>query len=117
MSTLPSAITNLSIAGKFELLDALWQDIESHAPVLTDEQSAELDRRMANYEQDPSTVIPREQVKADLLKQRSTNVLLKGTASAVPLAALLPAGFSRCGTPLHVRPKPVPHSSRPCLTR
>jgi putative addiction module component (TIGR02574 family) len=69
MSTLPSAIADLSITEKFDLLDALWQDIESHTPELTDEQSAELDRRVAKYEQDPSAAIPWEQVKADLFNR------------------------------------------------
>jgi len=69
MSTLPSQISGLSVAEKFELLDALWQDIEAHPPTLSDEQSAELDRRMTRYEQEPSAVIPWEQVKADLFKQ------------------------------------------------
>ena len=69
MSTLPSQISDLSIAEKYELLDALWEDIEAHAPELTDEQTAELDRRIAKYEQDPSAVIPWEQVKADLFNR------------------------------------------------
>ncbi len=69
MSTLPSQISALSVAEKFELLDALWQDIEAHPSVVSDEQLSELDRRMAKYEQDPSAVIPWEQIKADLMKQ------------------------------------------------
>ena len=69
MSTLPSQIADLSVTEKYELLDALWQDIESHSPALSDEQSAELDRRIANYEQDPSAVIPWEQVRSDLFKR------------------------------------------------
>ena len=69
MSTLPSQISGLSIAEKFELLDALWQDIEAHTPALSEEQSAELDRRMASYEQNASDIVPWEQVKADLFKR------------------------------------------------
>ena len=69
MSTLPSQISDLSVTEKFDLLDALWQDIEAHAPTLSDEQSAELDRRMAKYEQDPSDVIPWERVKGDLFER------------------------------------------------
>ncbi len=69
MSTLPSQISGLTVAEKFDLLDALWQDIEAQAPALTGEQSAELDRRLANYEQNTSSVIPWEQVKADLFNQ------------------------------------------------
>ena len=69
MSTLPSQISDLSIDEKFDLLDALWQDIEARSPALSDEQAAELDRRIAKYEQGPSDVIPWEQVKADLFKR------------------------------------------------
>ncbi len=58
MSVLPSEIKNLSVDEKCELLDALWQDIEAQRPALSDEQVAELDRRMAHYEQEPSAVIP-----------------------------------------------------------
>ncbi len=68
MSILPSQVSALSVAEKFELLDALWQDIEAHAPAVSGDQLGELDRRMAKYEQDPSAVIPWEQVKADLFK-------------------------------------------------
>lgn len=69
MSTLPSQISDLSIDEKYELLDALWEDIEAHAHELTDEQTAELDRRIAKYEQDPSNVIPWEQVKVSLFNR------------------------------------------------
>ena len=69
MTTLPSQISALSVAEKFELLDALWQDIEAHPAAVGEEQLAELDRRMAKYEQDPSDVIPWEQIKADIFKQ------------------------------------------------
>lgn len=37
---------------------------------LTDEQRAELDRRIAKYEQNPSDVIPWEEVRARLLKKQ-----------------------------------------------
>jgi putative addiction module component (TIGR02574 family) len=66
MNTLPSQISGLSVAEKFDLLDALWEDIEAQAPALSEEQTAELDRRMAKYQRDPSIAIPWEQVKADL---------------------------------------------------
>jgi putative addiction module component (TIGR02574 family) len=38
-------------------------------PALSEEQLAELDRRMAKYEQDPIAVVPWEQIKADLFKK------------------------------------------------
>lgn len=70
MSILPSEISCLSVAEKFELLEAIWEDLAAQAPsALSDEQSAELDRRIAGYEQAPDAVIPWEYVKADLFKK------------------------------------------------
>lgn len=70
MSNLQNEIGNLSAAEKFELLDTLWESIEADVPALTDEQRAELDYRVARYTQNPSDVIPWEQVKAGLIKQQ-----------------------------------------------
>jgi putative addiction module component (TIGR02574 family) len=64
MATLPGNISSLSDAEKFELLDALWENLEAHASTLSAEQAEELDRRVAAYERDPSAVITWEQVKA-----------------------------------------------------
>jgi len=64
MATLPSNISGLSDAEKFDLIDALWQDLETHSPALSAEQAEELDRRVADYEKNPSDVVSWEQVKA-----------------------------------------------------
>ncbi len=69
MATLPNNISSLSTAEKFELLDALWEHLESHPASLSVEQAEELDRRVAAYEEDPSAVVPWEQVKAGPPKQ------------------------------------------------
>ena len=66
---LRSEIDRLSTAEKLDLLDALWESLEADAPPLTDEQREELDRRIAHYEQDPSDVIPWEQVRAGLFRK------------------------------------------------
>lgn len=39
MATLPSNISSLSAAEKFDLLDALWEDLEAHSPTLSAEQA------------------------------------------------------------------------------
>lgn len=70
MSHLPHEIEHLSAAEKFELLDALWESLESHLPALTNEQREELDIREARYGQNPSAVLTWEHVKAGMLKQR-----------------------------------------------
>jgi putative addiction module component (TIGR02574 family) len=67
MSDLKSQIGGLSTAEKFELLDALWESLEAEAPAPTNEQGAELDRRVANYRQNPSNVISWEQVRAAII--------------------------------------------------
>jgi hypothetical protein len=37
MATLPNNISSLTAAEKFELIDALWEDLESHASTLSAE--------------------------------------------------------------------------------
>jgi putative addiction module component (TIGR02574 family) len=69
MATLPNNISTLSPAEKFELLDALWEDLEAHEFTISSEQAEELDRRIAAYEKNPSAVTPWEQVKAGLPKR------------------------------------------------
>ena len=70
MANLPTEISSLSVAEKFDLLDALWEDLAVQAPdALSHAQMEELDRRVASYEENPGDVIPWEQVKADLFKQ------------------------------------------------
>jgi putative addiction module component (TIGR02574 family) len=70
MSNLQNEISSLSTAEKFELLDVLWESLEADAPALTDSQRAELDYRVAGYEQNPSDVIPWDQVRTGLFKKQ-----------------------------------------------
>ena len=58
MSDLRSQLANLSAAEKVELLDAVWESLESDAQSLTEAQRAELDSRIARHEKNPSDVIP-----------------------------------------------------------
>ena len=69
MSDLLQRINGLSAAEKAELLDAVWESLETDARSLTDAQRAELDHRLARHEQNPSDVIPWEQVKTGLSKK------------------------------------------------
>ena len=69
MSALRDQIASLSPVEKAELLDEVWESLEADAIALTDEQRAELDYRIARHEQNPSDVIPWEQVRARLLKK------------------------------------------------
>ena len=69
MSNLHDEIGSLSTDEKFELLDVLWESLESDASALTDEQRSELDDRVAAYKRNPLDVVSWEQVRAGLLKK------------------------------------------------
>jgi putative addiction module component (TIGR02574 family) len=69
MSDLRSQINSLSPAEKAELLDTVWQSLEADSASLSDAQRAELDHRIARHEQNPSDVIPWQQVRAGLFKK------------------------------------------------
>lgn len=69
MSDLRNQIDGLSPAEKAELLDKLWESLEADSVSLTAAQRAELDYRIARHEQNPSDVIPWEQVRAGLFKK------------------------------------------------
>jgi len=69
MSDLRNQINSLSAVEKAELLDAVWESLEADALSLTVAQRAELDYRIERYQQNPSAVIPWEQVRAGLFKK------------------------------------------------
>jgi putative addiction module component (TIGR02574 family) len=69
MSDLRSQIETLSAAEKAELLDTVWESLEADSASLTDTQRAELDSRIGRHEQNPSDVIPWQQVMAGLFKK------------------------------------------------
>jgi len=66
MNDLRSQISSLSAAEKAELLDTVWESLEADALSLTDAQRAELDFRIARHDQNPSDVIPWQQVRAGI---------------------------------------------------
>jgi len=70
MSDLRKQVAGLSVAEKVELLDAVWESLEADRSLLTEAQRAELDYRTTRHEQNPSDVIPWEQVRTDLLRKR-----------------------------------------------
>jgi putative addiction module component (TIGR02574 family) len=69
MSSLRDQIHGLSAAEKIDLLDLLWESLEAESLPLTEAQRDELDYRIARHEQNPSEVIPWEQVRAGLFKK------------------------------------------------
>ena len=69
MSDSRTQIENMSAAEKTQLLDAVWESLEADALSLTEAQRTELDHRIARHEQNPSDVIPWEQVRTALFKK------------------------------------------------
>ena len=76
-AALRKELFKLSTAERLELVEELWDSIAADAELdsevlpLSDEQKAELDRRIAAHRADPSRVIPWEQVREELLQDRS----------------------------------------------
>jgi putative addiction module component (TIGR02574 family) len=68
MNDLRSQINSLSAAEKAELPDMVWESLKADAVSLTDAKRAELDYRITRHEQNPSDVIPWQQVRAGLFK-------------------------------------------------
>jgi putative addiction module component (TIGR02574 family) len=70
MSALREQIASLTADEKADLLDEVWQSLEADAVALTDAQRSELDVRIERLEKNPSDVVPWEQVKSELFKQK-----------------------------------------------
>lgn len=76
-NALRKELFQLSVAERLELVEELWDSIAADAErddrvlPLSDEQKAELDRRIAAHRADPSGVIPWEQVREELRRERS----------------------------------------------
>jgi putative addiction module component (TIGR02574 family) len=62
---------NLPLAERIELVEELWESILAHpeALPLTDAQRAELDRRLARFEENPDSASPWETVRDRLWGQ------------------------------------------------
>ncbi len=62
-------IDRMSIEDRIALAMAIWDSIttQPHAPLLTEAQRLELERRLADHATHPEDVVPWEQVKAEAL--------------------------------------------------
>ena len=62
---LEKEVLSLPLDERIALVEELWDSIAAEAGAfdLTGEQRAELDRRLARYEQDPTTASPWEEVR------------------------------------------------------
>jgi len=68
----PPEFDGLTTSEKVEFVQRLWDRIaaDSDAMDLTDEQRAELDRRLAAYRENPEEVVLWDDVKARLQRKR-----------------------------------------------
>ena len=66
-------LRRLSVAERIQLVEDLWDTIVEDSPAdafpITPELAAELDRRLAEHEADPSTAIPWEMARARISKR------------------------------------------------
>jgi putative addiction module component (TIGR02574 family) len=71
MSTVPLNFKELPISERIQLVEDIWDSIAEETPgplQLSTEERAELHRRYAAHQADPSSSIPWEQVRAALFK-------------------------------------------------
>jgi putative addiction module component (TIGR02574 family) len=64
----------LSVSERIQLVEDIWDSIAVESPdsiELSQDQKAELHRRLAAHRADPSTAIPWEQVRSKLFSSRS----------------------------------------------
>lgn len=61
-------LLKLSVSERIQLAEDLWDSIaaEPEALPLTDAQRAEIERRLAEHDRDPTSAIPWEEVRARL---------------------------------------------------
>ena len=69
MSDLTPELARLSPAQQLDLFESLWERLEDEDISVTDAQRAELDRRIAGFDQDRERSISWDQLEAEL--QRS----------------------------------------------
>jgi putative addiction module component (TIGR02574 family) len=64
-------IDRLGVEDRLSLIEQIWDSIpaNSAAAPLTDAQRAELDRRIANHDENPSDVVTWEEVKASIAER------------------------------------------------
>jgi putative addiction module component (TIGR02574 family) len=70
MTELLKELLKLSPRKRIELAEDLWDSVAANPqdlPPLTDEERAEIDRRLAKHERDPDAAVPWEDVRARLI--------------------------------------------------
>ena len=73
--TLLADATRLPVADRIQLIDAIWDTLPADAlPPLSDEWTAEIRRRSAEYDSGCAETVPWEQIKAEALGRAGLTV-------------------------------------------
>jgi putative addiction module component (TIGR02574 family) len=70
MTDLAPELARLSPRQRLDLIESLWESLDDKDVPVTDAQRAELDRRIAGFDQDREQSIPCDQLRADLRQRR-----------------------------------------------
>ena len=70
MSDLTPELARLSPRQRLDLIEALWEGLDDKDVPVTEAQRAELDRRIAEFEQDREQSISWDQLSAELRQRR-----------------------------------------------
>ena len=70
MSELIPELARLSPRQRLDLIEALWESLDDKDVPVTEAQRAELDRRIAGFEQDREQSISWDQLSAELRQRR-----------------------------------------------
>jgi putative addiction module component (TIGR02574 family) len=70
MSDLIPELARLSPRQRLDLIDALWESLDDKDVPVTEAQRAELDRRIAGFEQDREQSISWDQLSTELRQRR-----------------------------------------------
>jgi putative addiction module component (TIGR02574 family) len=70
MSDLIPELARLSPRQRLDLIEALWESLDDKDVPVTEVQRAELDRRIAGFEQDQEQSISWDQLSAELRQRR-----------------------------------------------
>jgi len=70
MSELARELARLSPRQRLDLIEPLWESLDDRDVSVTNAQRAELDRRIAGFDQDREKSIPWDQHRAELQQRR-----------------------------------------------
>jgi putative addiction module component (TIGR02574 family) len=59
-------IRKLSVQKRLELVERIWESIDTEAQPFTDKQRAEIQRRLQHYHENPKSALTYDQIKAKL---------------------------------------------------